>query len=58
MTNATLSGSAAGALGRGNKVYGNNAYAIGSENTGKGLLLLLKLQSLMAIKKKGYCWYS
>ena len=33
MTNATLSGSAAGALGRGNKVYGNNAYAIGSENT-------------------------
>ena len=33
MTNATLSGSAAGALGRDNKVYGNNAYAIGSENT-------------------------
>ena len=33
MTNATLSGSAAGALGRGNMVYGNNAYAIGSENT-------------------------
>ena len=33
MTNATLSGSAAGALGRGNKVYGNNAYAIGSDNT-------------------------
>ena len=33
MTNATLSGSASGALGRGNKVYGNNAYAIGSENT-------------------------
>ena len=33
MTNATLSGSAAGALGRGNKVYGNNAYSIGSENT-------------------------
>ena len=31
MTNATLSGASAGALGKGNKVYGNNAYAIGSD---------------------------